>query len=369
MIRILHVVSSLNINAGMMSVIMNYYRNIDRSEIQFDFLYFSEMEETHQAEIEQLGGRTFLFPYELLKPAALMQIKRFFQDHKGEYTAVHCHPIWSSSFVSHAAKRSGINHVIQHAHSTKFSENRISSIRNRFLMTFVGMFATDYIACNDEAKKLFGRLRTRNGNIFVLPNAIDVDQYSFDEEMRKAIRDEFNVEPSTIIIGSVGRFSPEKNQCFLVEVFKAIHDLIPNSKLILVGDGSYRKEVEHRIKELELENEVLLTGKRRDIKAVLSGFDLFMMTSIFEGTPVSALEARTSGLPCLLSDTITRSIEMEGMRYLPINETPERWAEEALKLITEWKTHDRHDCIEVVKHGFDIKIEAKKLQDYYLKLR
>lgn len=368
MIRILHVVSSLNINAGMMSVIMNYYRNIDRNKVQFDFLYFAKIKDNHQEEIEKLGGRTFYMPHRSLKPSDQRELNRFFREHEGEFIAVHCHPIWASIVVARAAKKNGVRHVIQHAHSTKFSEKKISAVRNQFLMLFVGLFATDFIACNDDANYLFGKRRAQSGNVFILPNSIQVENYAFDSELRESIRKEYGVKPDTMVIGNVGRLSVEKNQRFIVEVYNQIRQKNPDSKLVIVGEGNYRKGVEDKIKELGLENEVLMTGRRYDIKAILSGFDLFIMPSLFEGTPVSALEARTSGLPCLLSDTITKSVDMDGMRYLSLNESAERWAEEAVNFVREWKTHDRCDYSEIEKHGFAIKKNSKLLENYYLNM-
>ena len=369
MIRILHVVSSLNINAGMMSVIMNYYRNIDRDKIQFDFWYFSEMKETHLAEIQQLGGRTYYMPFKSFKLSDQRNIRRFFQEHKGEYAAVHCHPIWAAAIVAKEAKKSGIKHVVQHIHSTRYSEKKSSEIRNRLLMKFVGAYATDLIACNGDAALLFGKKAVKSGKVTIFKNAIDIQDYIFEEKQRVLIRAEFKVSPDTLVVGNVGRFSAEKNHSFILKVFDRLHKKIPDSKLVLVGDGSCRKDVENEICELGLEDQVVLTGRRRDIGAILSGLDLFLMPSVFEGTPVSALEARASGLPCLLSDSISKSVEMDGVRFLSLKEPPERWAQEIIQFLGEWADHDRHDYSEVVNHQFDIRTEALKLQDFYLGLR
>lgn len=369
MIRILQVVPSLNINSGMMSVVMNYYRKIDRSKVQFDFLYFGEMKDSHQVEIEKLGGHAYYMKRPTFKPKDQKRLRDFFETHKGEYTAVHCHPIWSSEVVALAAKRSGIRHIIQHAHSTKYSEKRISAARNYLIVRFISFFATDYIACNDEAVQLLGKKRAENGQVYVLPNAIDLQRYAFSESLRAKIRQELRIEPETILLGSVGRLSVEKNQCFIVEMFKAFHERNQNSKLILVGDGALRSRIELKIAELGLNDAVIMTGKRTDIRAILSGLDIFIMPSFFEGTPVSAIEARTSGLPCLLSDTITRSVDMKGMTYLSIKEPPLVWAQEAEKQMINNRDNNRYDYTEVISHGFDIKVEAIKLQEYYLGLR
>ena len=368
MIRILHVVSSLNINAGMMSVVMNYYRRLDRNAIQFDFWYFNSIKDDYGAEIEALGGRAFYMPYRTFRPRDQKKIRAFFQEHRGEYAAVHCHPIWSSAVISREAKRSGIKHVLQHLHSTHYSDKKTSEIRNRILMRFSGLYVTDYLACNSEAAALFGKRRANNGTVFILPNAIEVGKYRFDRDLRDRMRAGFDADRSTLLIGNVGRLSPEKNQCFLVEIFQRIREKRPDAKLIIVGDGSLRETIENRSRELNLDGAVILTGRRRDIPAILSCLDLFLMPSLFEGTPVSAIEARSAGLPCLLSDSITRSVEMEGVRFLSLKESPEQWAEAALRLWDEWKDHDRNDYGAVVDNGFDIRSEAFKLQEYYMKL-
>ena len=368
MIRILHVVSSLNINAGMMSVIMNYYRNIDRTKIQFDFLYFVEKQENHQNEILEFGGRFFYMPYRTFKPSDQKKIRRFFEEHKGEYTAVHCHPIWSSAIIAREAKKIGIKHVIQHVHSTKYSEKKTSEFRNKILVKFIRFFATDYIACNSEAAYLFGEKIVDTGCVYILPNAIDIEKYSFDAECRDGIRKELGISKTTFVVGNVGRLSVEKNQLFIVEIFKRILEICPDSKLILVGGGDMQAQIEKKILELNLSENVIMTGKRRDVKALLSAFDLFLMPSIFEGTPVSAIEALANGLPCVLSDTVTKSIDMNGVRYIPLALSASDWARNCIDIADHRKNYDRYDYSDVVHHGFDIKTEAIKLQNYYLGL-
>lgn len=369
MIRILHVVSSLNINAGMMSVIMNHYRHIDRDRVQFDFLYFEEFAENHMEEIISLGGRAFYIPYPTFRPSDQKKLHVFFQSHIGEFAAVHCHPIWASEVVAHEAKRSGIKHIIQHSHSTRFAETKKSEIRNRILLKFIGLFATDYIACSPEASLLFGKKRARAGSVYILPNAISIDQYAYSANGRERIRREFHVDDHTILLGNVGRLSLTKNQLFAVSVFSEIKKINPNVKMLIVGEGAQKSQIEERICELHLSEAVILTGKRKDIRDILSGMDIFLMPSIFEGVPVSAIEAAAAGLPCLLSDTITRSVDMEGVRYCSLQENARSWAETALALYKDRKFHDRNDNEDVIRHGFDICTQSELLENYYLNLR
>lgn len=368
MIRILQVVSSLNINAGAMSVIMNYYRSIDREEVQFDFWYFFVASDSHQKEIEELGGRVYHMPYHTLKLRDQQAIRDFFREHQGEYRAIHCHPIWSSAILAPTAKKSGIAHIIQHAHSTRYSEKKSSEIRNRLLVKFIGFFATDFIACNPEAAFLFGKRIAKSGRVFILPNAICVENFRFDRELRKELRKELGIAEEALVVGSVGRLSSEKNPLFIVDIFAELRKRVPDARLLLVGDGVLRQEIEMKIKKLGLSDAAVLTGRRRDIQKILSGMDLFLMPSIFEGTPVASIEARTSGLPCLLSDTITKSLAMQGIRYLSLKAAASEWAEQAQKDAGVWKERNRLAAEDMAAHGFDIRLEAKRILNYYMGL-
>ena len=369
MIKILHVVSSLNINAGMMSVIMNYYRHIDRSRIQFDFLYFEEVDQTHEREIQQLGGSVYYIKYPTFKPSDQKKLRLFFSKHKGEYTAVHCHPIWAAEVVGYEARHAGIKHIIQHSHSTKYAETKKSEIRNRLLLKFIGLVATEYIACSPEAAYLFGKKRVVNNEVLILPNAISLESYIYNDEKRLRVRKEFHLNDSTIVVGNIGRLCKTKNQSFLLDVFKSFNALTPDSHLIIVGEGSERELLENKIKELGIEGIVTLTGKRRDVGDILSGIDLFLMPSTFEGSPVSAIEALTSGLSCVVSDSITKNIDMEGVKYVSLNVTPDIWAKEALCFYLARRSVDRHNYEKVVKSGFDIGKQVLILEDYYLSMR
>lgn len=368
MIRILHVVSSLNINAGMMSVLMNCYRNIDRNRIQFDFLALYDCAETHEAEIRSLGGRTFLLKNTALLPFNQKGVRIFFREHRNEYAAVHCHPIWGAELVAREAKKAGVRHIIQHSHSTRFAESRKSEIRNRFLLKFIGLYATDYIACSPEAAFLFGKRRAQSGQVMILPNSIDTRQYSFDGSLRRSFREEFGIAEATEVIGNVGRMAAPKNQLFILDIFSAFLRIRPDSVLFIVGDGELRGEIEKKIEELKLGSSVVLTGKRRDIRAVLSGLDLFLMPSVFEGVPLSALEAMSSGLPCLVSDSVTRSICAEGVTFFPLERTPEEWARQCAAALDSARGKDRTRVSGMIEEKFDIRQTAKRLESFYLEL-
>ena len=166
--RILHVVSSLNVNSGMMSVIMNYYRHIERKKIQFDFLYLFEIENTYKEEIEALGGKCYYIGNPKSIFSYMLKINNFFYSHKNVYNAIHCHPIYSSIMFGFFAKKNGIKRVIAHSHSTQYSDKKNSRIRNKFLINFITFFATDYVACTKEAANLFGKKVNKKKQVFII---------------------------------------------------------------------------------------------------------------------------------------------------------------------------------------------------------
>lgn len=359
--RILHIVPSLNINAGMMSVIMNYYRHINRNEIQFDFLYFFEMDQTYKDEISSLGGRVFNIGKPSFKHSFQIKYNKFLKLHKGEYTAIHCHPIFAPEIFSHTAKKNGIKHIIAHSHSTKYSDNKISAIRNYFINLFVGICATEYMACSPEAAKLYGKR-----DVKILRNSIEGEKYRFSQEERQVIRREIGIPDNKVVIGHVGRFVAQKNHKMVIDIFTSYHQQNENSVLLLVGDGPLKSEMQDYARSKVKDNSIFFLGRRADIPQLLSGFDVFILPSLFEGAPVSAVEAQFAGLPCLLSDTITKSINATDCEYLPINASPELWSQKIKKDEDYNLRFERYQ--KMIDAGFDIKSTAKDLANYYLSL-
>ncbi len=362
MIRILQVVPSLDINAGMMSVMMNYYRLIDRTRIQFDFLYLSETQVSHKEEILALGGRVFFLGNASFGGTYRNNLKAFFEEHRGEYCAVHCHPIWAPVLVGSAAKANGVKHIIAHSHSTKFSEKFVSAARNRAMMPLVKRISTDFVACcSQAAKKQLGKLE----NVFILKNAVDIKRYFFDEAQREKIRDELSISADDFVIGHAGRFSPEKNHGFMLGKFADIRKEIPNARLLLVGDGAMLEECKQIAQQLSLADSVIFIGKRQDMPALLSAMDVFWLPSVFEGVPLSAIEAQASGLPCVLSSVITKEVDFGNCKYISLNEPVQVWAE-AFAAIRSGKVNRIENGKKLLGSSYDIESETENLLHYYL---
>lgn len=363
MIKILHIVPTLSVNSGMMSVVLNYHKHIDRSKVQFDYMYFYDSDLNYIDMIKSLDANTYHIGPPELSLKYLKKIDYFFANHIGEYFAIHCHPIFAANIFAKSAKKYGIKHIIAHSHSTKFSEKRISALRNYILSMFIRCFATDFIACSKEATRLFGNF-VKEKDCFILHNAIDSYKYIYNSEQRNIIRSLYNISENETVIGHIGRFSKEKNHSFLIDIFNKYIKLNPNSRLLLVGDGNLINEIREKIKNLNLTDKVILTGSRSDIQALLSAMDIFVFPSYFEGVPVSVVEAQASGLPCILSTNITREVGFSNSYFIPLSLTANYWA----KKIYEIKINQQRDkgILDIINNGYEITHEAINLQNYYL---
>lgn len=350
-VHVLHVLSSLNRGGGMIRVPYNYQLHIDSKQVSFDYLYFFEMPDTLSMEVAELGSRTWHVP-------AGKGLIDFFREHKGEFDIVHCHPIFASQLVGWPARLNGAKAVIQHSHSTRYSDKSSSAKRNAFLARFMGLFATDYVACSDGARAL---LRGHGKNAYLMRNAVDPEDFAFSPEGRARIRAELGAGDGTLVLGTLGRCSQEKNQTFLLDVAEALGARGVDYKVAIAGDGPLRGELEEQISQRALVGKVVALGSRGDARDLYSGFDCFALPSLFEGLPVSAVEAQATGLPCFLSDTITRDVAFGKVEFLPLGDA-EAWANAVLAGSGERKPAERG----LLAHsGFDINVEAKRLVEYY----
>ena len=350
-VRVLHVLSSLNRGAGMTRVVYNYQLHIDSSQATFEYLYFSEMPDNLSTEVKVLGSRVWHVP-------AGKGLLDFFRDHRGEFDVVHCHPIFASQLVGWPARLNGAKTVIQHSHSTRYSDKASSARRNAFLARFMGLFATDYVACSDGARAL---LRGHGKDAYIMRNAIDPEDFSFSADGRARVRAELGAGDGTLVLGTLGRCSQEKNQAFLLDVADALARRGSDFKVVIAGDGPLRGELESQIARRGLTGKVSALGSRSDARNLYSAFDCFALPSLFEGLPVSAVEAQATGLPCLLSDAITSDVAFGGVSFLPLGDA-EAWADAALASHGERRPAE-HGLL--ARSGFDINVEAAKLVDHY----
>lgn len=288
------------VGGGVESVIMNYYRHIDRNKIQFDFICDEDSINIPYDEIEKLGGKVILCPPYQKLPKYLKFLKQLFREKK--YRIVHSNINTLSVFPLYAAKKAGVPVRIAHSHSTSNPKEWKKNLLKNALRPFSKKYATDYFACTKHAGEYqFGKKAVEQGKIKIITNAIDIEKFKFDPEARKRLRKEFGFKDDDYVIGNFGRLIPQKNQLFLIDAFAEFKKKNPNAKLLIVGEGDLRDKLEEKIASYSLANDVRIEGFRKDLKKCYSALDLFAFPSIYEGLGMVAVEAQVNGLTVLSS--------------------------------------------------------------------
>lgn len=362
MVRILHVFGGLN-RGGAETMIMNLYRNVDKSIVQFDFITHNENMRDYAEEICSMGGKIYVFPkftggnyIELTK-----KWSEFFSNHP-EYTILHSHVRSYASLYIPIAKKNGVKTII-HSHSTS-NGSGIKSLVKKLLQFPLRYQADRFIGCSDASGEwLFGKKVTRSEKYTTLQNAIDIDKFKFNNVVRSQYRAELDLNGRVYI--HVGRLHPAKNHSFLLEVFSQIKGLDPTAVLLIVGDGELRQSIESQIISLDLASSVRMLGSRSDVENLLMAADVFLFPSEWEGVPLTVVEAQASGLPCLVSDRVTRDVCVSDLVVrLPIDEGADCWARYAETL----DINRRDVSSEIAAAGYDVRKNARWLEDYYLEL-
>lgn len=354
------------VGGGVESVVMNYYRNIDREKIQFDFICDEDSTNIPYEEIKKLGGRVILVPPYQCLFKYIKELRKVFKENK--YKIVHSHINTLSVFPLYVAKNVGIPIRIAHSHSTTNKNEKKKNLMKQILRPFSKLFATDYFCCSELAGRwLFGNKTYDENKVYLLNNAIDVDKFKYNEEIRKIKRKELKINDDTLVIGHIGRFVEQKNHKFLIDIFNEIHKKKSNSLLILVGQGPLEDKIKNKIKALNLNESVIFLGQRNDANELYQAFDVFLLPSLYEGLPVVGVEAQASGLLCVLSDSMTKETKiLKDTTFLNLELNAECWSKKIIKLSKDYKRIDTTN--EITKKGLNIKEEAIKLEKKYKEL-
>lgn len=365
-IRVLNLFTILN-RGGAETMVMNYYRNIDRSKVQFDFMVHRETPGAYDAEIKALGGRIYHMPPIRPWTAAHYRtmVRHFYATHP-EYRLIHSHMSELGYYDFIEARAAGVPVRICHAHSRPYGFNLKSPVRWYYKKRML-RFITHMFMCGEASGKwLFGK---KNRNRFIqMNNAIDAKQYRFDFEKRKAVRSSLGIPDDCMVVGHVGRFDPPKNHKFLLEIFHALHQAHPKTCLLLVGNdtGDLGNEIHEKVAALELQDAVQFLGVRSDVSDLLQGMDVFLFPSLYEGFGIVALEAQASGLKTLVSDRIPEECRITNLvETISLNSSCHVWAEKVWEA-AHTERSDRYE--EIRSAGFDIEENAKRLEQFYLNL-
>ena len=356
MIRILQVVNIMD-RAGLETMLMNYYRNINRDVIQFDFLVHREEKGAYDDEIEMLGGKIYHAPrlYPQNYVLYFNYMKQFFDEHK-EYNIVHSHIDTMSAFPLLAAKWNSVPIRIAHSHTSKLD------IDAKLLIKYLAKIVVPYVAnrclaCGEKAGLfLFGKRKYK-----IIHNAINLSNYSYNAQTRKEMRQDLGVDDK-FVIGHVGRYSYIKNQVYLLEILKEILKTNERAVLLLVGKGDDEHKLRTEVIKSGLEKQVFFLIDRSDVERIYQAFDIFVMPSLFEGLPLVGIEAQANGLTCLFSKNISDEVLCTNTaEYLPLEASV--WVD---RVLAHDSSRNPKAKEELKKRGYDIVEEAIKLQQYYL---
>jgi len=355
---------------GLETYLMQQYDNIDKSKVIYDFVNITaEKEIVFADKIRKNGNKIFETCSRHKNPMKhYWQWINIFKEYGKDYKAI----VLNSNSLEYifplfAAKIFGIPVRVIHSHNAGF-EHKIGLFRklliafNKLLLKFS---ATDYFACSKKAGEwMFGK----NRKFTVIHNAINVEDFIFNNDIRNKLRKDLNIE-NCFVIGHVGRFTYQKNHEFLIRVFNEIQKIKTSSVLMLigdyVGDDNFWNHSKKLVNEFGIKDKVLFLGLRKDVSVLMQAMDCFVLPSRFEGLPLVGVEAQSAGLPCFFADTITDELGITDLaHYIPLDETPKVWAEK----ICRNATVERVDMSEQVKKaGYDIKEEIRKIEEFYLK--
>ncbi len=367
MIRILHSVSYMS-RGGIETMLMNYYRNIDRSKVQFDFLCNSSLKGAYDEEILSMGGRIFRTPgFSPLKRFAYKKhMRELFAKHP-EYKVVEAHNGPLGRYAMKAAKDARIPVRIYHAHGADLPFDLKWPIKY-YCMKMLKYSMTEHFVCSEKAGRFYmGDKVMDSGDYHFIPNAIAVENFVFNQFTRDKLRKDYGLD-NKLIIGHIGRFSPPKNHFFILNTFAELHKLNPQTHLVLVGDGEWRDRVIRQIDKLGINKYVTLTGSIANPQDWYQAFDVFFMPSLWEGLPVTGVEAQAADLPCVFSTSVTREVALsDKAEFIGLDEPHEQWVKRLNEIVTNIKPRRDLTSLITEKH-YNIKQEAIRLQNLYLKL-
>lgn len=354
MIRVLQCVNNMH-RAGLETVLMNYYRNIDRTRIQFDFLTHRPDRDDYDDEIEALGGRIYRAPrlYPQNYPAYFAYMKQLFAEHP-EYKIVHSHIDSMSYLPLLAAKKAGVPVRIAHSHNTGLDKD-LKYILKQYFRYRLPSVANCFWSCGEKA----GEFLFRGEPFTVIPNAIDPEIFCYRPEIRQAKRAELGLGDQ-FAVGHIGRFSDQKNHKFLIEIFCRILDKDPNAVLILAGKGEKEPQIREKVQALGIEKSVSFLGNRSDINELYQAMDVFVMPSLYEGVPMVGIEAQMAGLPCVFSDKVPQEVAFsDKCSFVELGRTAEQWAVAVLACAGERTVAGSQDV------KYDIRYAHSQLEEKY----
>lgn len=363
--RVLQVFAQMN-RGGAETMIMNLYRNIDRSKIQFDFVVHTEEECIFDKEIRKYGGRIYRIPrYTGKNHFAYKKAWRKLLSEYPNYTIIHGHVRSTASIYLKIAKENGLI-TIAHSHNIS-SGNGISAQIKNILQKSIRHHADYMFACSKLAGVwLFGEVATKSQRFYLFNNAIESKKFIFNSEIRNQMRDDLEIKDK-FVVGHIGRFHPQKNHEFLLEIFNCIKQRVENAVLLLVGDGELRNHILNKAESMGIRNDVIYLGVRSDIPELYQAMDVFVFPSNYEGLGIVAVEAQASGLSTFVSSKVVPDEAKVSslMHTISLKRPADHWAEE---IITKNNSNRLNMQESIIRAKYDIDESVEWLTDFYVKV-
>lgn len=361
-IKVLQIIGDV-VGGGVETVIMNYYRNIDKTKIQFDFVVHKGALLQYITQVKNYGGKVYeITSYKSNILKYTYEIYKIIKENN--YEIVHSNMNSLSGFPLFAAYLAGAKVRILHNHTTDNPAEGIRTIAKRILRPFARLFANQYWACSKLAAEwMYGKNTVTNGKITIINNAIDLEKFKFNKEKREKLRKKLGIE-NCFVIGHVGRFVKTKNHEFLIEIFNEVLKQKSNAKLLLIGDGNLKSLIEAKVQNLGIEKAVIFLGVRNDVADLYNVMDVFVFPSLYEELGMAVIEAQVNSLPTIVSIAIPAEAKIsEYIKFISLQQPLKDWLNE----VENAKRKELNISDELLKK-FDIREESKKLENLYLKL-
>ena len=361
-IKICHVIGDF-VNGGVESIIYNYFSHMDLDKFEVHII-------GHGIKVKECADRFIKLGFTIHnippKRSSFSKSCKAMEDifRMEKFDIVHSHLTEWACVPMFLAWKCGVKVRINHSHMAEKPKGFKNKLYYGIRLLIGKIFATDLFACGrDAGRYLFGARKVEQGRVKIITNAIDIKKFSYNVSVRNELRDSIGISNDTIVLGHVGRFFEQKNHVFLVKIFEEYNRIIPNSHLILLGDGELKQDTQNLVDQLGLSDVVHFLGVKQNINEWYQAMDIFLLPSLYEGLPVVGIEAQASGLPCIFSDSITKEIDISKYaHFLSLDLTAIEWAN---TLVTIGLVEDRYNTS--IDLGYDICNSAKVLEDFYLK--
>ncbi len=362
MIKVLHYAPGFNYG-GIESRMVDWYTNMNRDDVKFILIKLNNMESAKTQELKRLGAICYDLPPFTFKNLIqhISEVHRILVIERPNI--VHVHNTETSLFVLALSAMYGIKTRIIHARTTGFPDGKKQVLR-KILHKLTPLFGTDFWACSREAA-LWGFGKVKGNSAKVIKNGIQLENFYFDLQQRIRLRNMLNLKDE-FVVGTVGRFTYQKNYPFLLRVFKRIHDIEPKSKLVIVGEGKQRLDIEMECQRLGIKPSVIFVGESNEVWKYYMAFDLFLGTSYYEGFGTTAIEAQATGLNCLLSTGFPKTVEVTpNVKRVPLQVDETHWAKQAFDLYRKNSIRSKDAAILVQEAGYNAKDVAKEIEEFY----